>query len=183
MLQTSTFSAHIRASYLNVFVGLNINSNIMISSTKGLMYAGMLSWSLYRNISTDSDQVTPNIAAISMICCSDKWFLGSISNINTWLTPDDLQPYMLIPHKNKNSISRKGPLYSLVTISQSSRCLNIPGIEIILVKWVELLLFFYIVWSAISNIYFNEGKKGIFRLVMLRWTGWNKMNCSNPPGL
>lgn len=43
LIQTSTFSAQILASYLNVFVGLNINSNIMIIRTKGLTYAGMLS--------------------------------------------------------------------------------------------------------------------------------------------
>lgn len=74
------------------------------------------------------DQITPKTDAISIMCCSDKWFLGSISKISTWLTPDDRHPYMLMPHKKRNSIIKNGPLYNLVTILQSSRLLwKIPA--------------------------------------------------------
>ena len=46
--------------------------------------------------------------------------LGSSSNMRTWLTPDDLQPYTLIPIRNMNKIQSSGPRYRRSTTANSS---------------------------------------------------------------
>lgn len=119
-IQTKTRRAQNLASCLQVFVGFKRNNIISNSNTGGFMYAGILSCGLNKNPRTEMDHITPNIAAISIICCSERWFLGSISKIKTWLTPDERHPYIFIPHRNINSIIKKGPLYNRHTILQSS---------------------------------------------------------------
>lgn len=109
-----------RASCRKVFVGFTKKRNISTSSNKGLIYAGIDNAELYKKLRTDIDQTTPKMAASSMTCCSDRWFRGSISNMSTWLTPDDRQPQILMPQRNRNSTIRSGPRYRRQTIRQSS---------------------------------------------------------------
>lgn len=100
-----------RASCRNTFSGFIRNTSIIITSASGFTNGGMLKLALYIKLNMLRAQTTPNMAASSIKCCSDRWFLGSSSNINTWLTPEDLQPYTLMPMRNMNSTKRKGPRY------------------------------------------------------------------------
>jgi len=49
-----------------------------------------------------------------------RWWRGSSSNISTWLTPDDRQPYVLTPSKKMNKMTRNTPRYMRSAGSQSS---------------------------------------------------------------
>ena len=117
---TRTFNAQNLASCRKVLVGLRMNAVIIAMRANGLTYGGILREELYKKLRTLRAHTTPNIAASSMICCSERWLRGSSSNISTWFTPDDRHPYTLIPIRNKNSTMRRGPLYSRNTILQSS---------------------------------------------------------------
>lgn len=101
-----------RASCLKIFRGFIRNRNIIMANANGLMNGGMLKLALYKKLRMLNVQTTPKMAANSMRCCSDKWFLGSSSKISTWLTPDERQPYTLTPIKKINSIISNGPLYN-----------------------------------------------------------------------
>lgn len=91
-----------------------------MTNANGFTNGGILKLSLYTKLNILKAHTTPNIAASSIKCCSDKCFLGSNSKINTWLTPDDLHPYTLMPIKNINSTKRKGPLYNLKAVLKLS---------------------------------------------------------------
>ena len=117
---TRTFNAQNLASCRKVLVGLRMNAVIMAMRANGLTYGGILKEELYKKLRTLRAHTTPNIAASSMICCSERWLRGSSSNMSTWFTPDDRHPYTLIPIRNKNSTMSRGPLYSRNTILQSS---------------------------------------------------------------
>lgn len=110
---TITLSDQNLASWRKVRAGLIVNTRKMTVRLRGFTYGGILKEALYKKLSMLSVHTTPNMAAISIKCCSDKWFLGSNSKINTWLTPDDRQPYTLMPIRNKNSTIRSGPRYNL----------------------------------------------------------------------
>lgn len=81
-----------RASCLNIFNGLKRNTPMIIVNASGLINGGILRLALYKKLKMLKVQTTPNIAANSIRCCSDKWFLGSSSKISTWFTPDERQP-------------------------------------------------------------------------------------------
>lgn len=100
-----------RASCRNTLNGFNKNIIINTVNANGLTYGGILRLLLNKKLNKLRVHITPNIADNSIRCCSDKWFRGSNSNINTWLTPDDRQPYTLMPIKNINSIISNGPRY------------------------------------------------------------------------
>ena len=50
------------ASCLNVFVGLSMKRNIMMTRASGFTKAGMERWSLYKKLSTLRVHITPNTA-------------------------------------------------------------------------------------------------------------------------
>lgn len=118
---TRTFNAQNLASCRKVLVGLRMNAAIIVMRANGFTYGGILREALYKKLRTLRAHTTPNIAASSMMCCSERWLRGSSSNMSTWFTPDDRHPYTLIPIRNKNSIMSSGPLYRRNTILQSSR--------------------------------------------------------------
>lgn len=91
-----------------------------MTKASGLTNGGILKLALYKKLNMLKAHTTPNIAASSIRCCSERCFLGSNSNIKTWFTPDDRQPYTLIPIKNMNSTKRNGPRYNLKAVLKFS---------------------------------------------------------------